>query len=174
MIFPYKNSLPTIDETAFIAPTADIIGNVHIGANASVWFGAVIRGDDEVATIGEGTNVQDLVCIHVAHGYPTTIGRHVTIGHSAIVHACTIGDHSLIGMGATILDGAQIGHHVIIGANSLVPQNKVIPDYSMVFGSPAKVIRRLTEEEVIFLEKHAVGYQMLAKDYLSEEPHEEK
>lgn len=172
MIIPYKGITPTIDSSVFVAPSADIIGQVTIGAKANIWFGVVIRGDDEPVQIGEGTNVQDLTCIHVTKGYPTTIGNNVTIGHAAIVHACTVGDHSLIGMGATILDGAVIGHHVIIGANSLVPQNKVIPDNSMVFGSPAKVVRSLTPEEISFLEQHAVDYQLLAQDYLSEEHNE--
>ena len=120
-------------------------------------------------TIGEGTNVQDLSMIHVDFNKPTRIGRNVTIGHAAIVHACSIGDNTLIGMGATILDGAKIGQHVIIGANSLVPQNKEIPDRSLVFGSPAKVIRALSDEEIAFLDHHAITYQELARDYLTQE-----
>lgn len=174
MIHAYKDHYPEIAQTAFVAPSADIIGAVTIGEDCSIWYGVVIRADMAPITIGTGANVQDNTVVHVDTDKPTHIGEHVTIGHAAIIHACTIGDYSLIGMGATILDGAQIGHHVIIGANALVAQNKVIPDNSLVFGSPAKVIRPLTAEEIQFLEDHAANYCALSKDYLSEDRNETK
>lgn len=169
MLYDYKKIRPQIGPTSFVAPSADIIGDVVIGEDCSIWYGVVIRGDMAPIRIGHGSNVQDLSMVHVDTNKPTTIGNNVTIGHAAIVHACSIGDNTLIGMGATILDGAQIGKYVIIGANSLVPQNKQIPDYSMVFGSPAKVIRPLSEQEIAFLDKHPGTYQALAKEYLAEE-----
>lgn len=169
MIHKYRNHTPDLAASCFVASSADVIGDVTIGENCSIWYGVVIRGDMAPITIGNGTNVQDLSMIHVDTNKPTDIGNDVTIGHAAIIHACRIGDNSLIGMGATILDGAQIGKYVIIGANSLVPQNKQIPDYSMVFGSPAKVIRRLNDEEIAFLQKHPGTYQELAKEYLTQE-----
>ncbi|WP_459128892.1 gamma carbonic anhydrase family protein [Guggenheimella bovis] len=169
MILKYLNKEPILSEEAFVAPDATVIGDVEIEKDASIWFQAVIRGDEEPIRIGEGSNIQDLTMVHVSKDFPTTIGRYVTVGHAAIVHGCEIGDYTLIGMGATVLDGAKIGNHCIIGANSLVSQNKVIPDGSMVYGSPAKVIRSLSEEEIRFLEEHAKEYIDLSKNYILEE-----
>lgn len=139
---------PIIDPTAFIANGAAIYGNVIINKEANVWYNATIRSIDDTIVIGEGTNIQDNAVIHTDKGYQVSIGSLVTIGHGAIIHGCSIGDHSLIGMGAIILNGAKIGKNCIIGAGSLVTKNTIIPDNSLVLGSPAKIIRPVTEEEI--------------------------
>lgn len=139
---------PIIDTTAFIAKGAAIYGNVIIKKEANVWYNATIRSIDDSILIGEGTNIQDNAVVHTDKGYQVSIGSLVTIGHGAIIHGCSIGDNSLIGMGSIILNGAKIGKNCIIGAGSLVTKNTVIPDNSLVLGSPAKVIRPVTEEEI--------------------------
>ena len=128
---------PVIHPNAYIAPNATVVGDVHIGAGSSVFFGSVLRGDREPITIGEDTNIQDNCVLHQEYGCPTTVGSRVTVGHGAILHGCTIGDETLIGMGAILLNGAVIGRHCIVGAGALVTQNTVIPDGSLVYGSPA-------------------------------------
>jgi carbonic anhydrase/acetyltransferase-like protein (isoleucine patch superfamily) len=142
----------------WIAPSADVMGRVRLLRDASVWFGAVLRGDNEWLTIGEGSNVQDGCVLHSDLGAPLTIGRDCTIGHKAILHGCTIGDNSLVGMGAIVLNHAVIGKNCLIGAGALVPERKVIPDNSLVVGSPGKVIRSLDDEAVAGLLKSAQGY----------------
>lgn len=127
---------------------AVIKGNIIFGQNCSVWHNAVIRGDSNSITIGNCTNIQDLVMIHTGEGFPVNIGDNVTIGHSAIIHGCTIGNGTLIGMGSIIMNGAIIGNNCIVGAGSLITQNKVFPDHTLIMGSPAKAVRRLTKEEV--------------------------
>jgi carbonic anhydrase/acetyltransferase-like protein (isoleucine patch superfamily) len=127
----------------WIAPSAAVIGRVRLEQDASVWFGAVLRGDNEPITIGERSNIQDLCLIHTDPGYPAAIGSDCTIGHRAILHGCTIGNGSLVGMGAIILNGAVIGRSCLIGAGALIPENKVIPDGALVVGAPGKVIREL-------------------------------
>ena len=139
---------PNIDSTAFIAKGAVVYGNVTLKKESNVWYNATIRSVDDEIVIGEGTNVQDNAVIHTDKGYQVHIGSLVTIGHGAIIHGCSIGDNSLIDMGAIILNGAKIGNNCIIGAGSLVTKNTVIPDNSLVLGSPAKVIRSLSEEEI--------------------------
>lgn len=139
---------PTIDSTAFLAKGCAVYGNVTLKAKVSVWYNATIRAMEEPIVIGEGSNVQDNAVIHVDSGHKVYIGSNVTIGHGAIVHGCCVGDNTLIGMGAIILNGASIGNNCIIGAGALVTQNTVIPDNSLVLGSPAKIIRKVTEEEV--------------------------
>lgn len=134
-------------DTAWIAESASVIGNVRLEAGASVWFNAVLRGDNELILIGENSNVQDGAVMHTDMGYPLTLGKGVTVGHKAMLHGCTVGDHSLIGINAVVLNGAKIGRNCIIGANALVPEGKVIPDGSLVVGSPGKVVRQLTEEQ---------------------------
>lgn len=158
MILPYENQEPTIHETCFIAPSADIIGKVTLKEDASVWYGAVLRGDVANIEIGQRTNVQDNVTIHVASGFNTTVGDDVTIGHNAVVHGCTIGNCVLIGMGAIVLDGAVIEDNVIIGAGALIPPGKVIPSGSLVVGSPGKVVRNLDDEAIKGLLKSADIY----------------
>ena len=154
---------PDTARAAFVAANATVLGNVTLGAQSSVWYGCVLRGDINSIAIGEGTNIQDLTMVHLADDYGVKIGRYCTIGHSAIIHACEIGDECLIGMGATILDGAAIGDHCIVGANSLVTQRFVAPPGSMILGSPAKVVRALTEKELLGLRPWAEKYIAVAK-----------
>src|SRR5688572_23766205 len=138
---------PTLAPNVYIASTAVVLGDVTLGAHSSVWYNAVLRGDINRIIVGEYSNVQDNAVLHLADSFPCILGRYVTVGHSAIVHACTVEDECLIGMGATILDGALIGAQSIIGANALVTQGTVVPPGSMVLGSPAKVVRQLSQAE---------------------------
>ncbi len=165
MIYKYKNEKPNVDVSAFVADQSSVIGKVTIKANCGIWFGAVLRGDVNTIYIGEGTNVQDNTTVHVAGNAKTVVGNGVTIGHNCIIHGCEIGDSSLIGMGSTILDHSVIGKRSIVGAGSLVTMNKVFPDDVLIMGSPAKVIRALTEEEKLSLEKSAQHYIEIAKEY---------
>lgn len=142
----------------WIAPNAIVLGKVRLGEDASVWFGAVLRGDTELIAIGERSNVQDLCVIHTDSGYPATIGRDCTIGHRAILHGCTIGDNSLIGMGAIVLNGARIGKNCLIGAGALIPERMEIPDNSMVLGMPGKVKRSLDDNAAKMLTLPAAFY----------------
>lgn len=159
MILSYRGKWPKIHETAFVAPSADIIGDVEIGSQSSVWFQCVIRGDVHRIRIGNETNIQDHSMLHVTRvKSPLQIGNQVTIGHRVTLHGCTLGDRILVGMGAIILDDAVIGNDCVIGAGSLVTKKTVIPSGSLVFGSPAKVIRPLNEEELAFLKKSAANY----------------
>jgi carbonic anhydrase/acetyltransferase-like protein (isoleucine patch superfamily) len=174
MIINYKDLTPKIGENSWIAPSADIIGDVTIGKDCSIWFGTVIRGDVHKIVIGDRVSVQDLSMVHVTHykrddksdGNPTIIGDDVTIGHRVMLHGCTIEDASLIGMSATILDGAVIGKESIVGAGSLVTKNKKFPPKSLIMGSPAKVVRELTEEEVKELYASAKRYVTFKNEYL--------
>lgn len=143
----------------WVAHSAVLIGAVTLGEATSVWFGSVLRGDTEMITIGAGSNIQENSVLHTDLGYPLTIGTGCTIGHKSILHGCTVRDNSLIGMGACVLNGAEIGKNCLIGAGALVTQGKKIPDGSMVVGSPAKVVRALTDEEIDGLKASAVGYQ---------------
>lgn len=154
---------PDTGSAAFVAANATVLGDVKLGAKSSVWYGCVLRGDINSIEIGEGTNIQDLTMVHLADDYGVKVGRYCTIGHSAIIHACEIGDECLIGMGATILDGAKIGDHCIVGANSLVTQRFEAPPGSMILGSPAKVVRALTEKELLGLRAWAEKYIEVAK-----------
>ncbi|MDR1496817.1 MAG: gamma carbonic anhydrase family protein [Puniceicoccales bacterium] len=138
---------PKVDNSAVVLPGAVLIGAVTLGPRASVFPGAVLRGDIERIEVGEGTNIQDGVVVHLSDDMPVVIGRYCTIGHSAVIHACTIGDGCLIGMGATVLDGAVVGEGSIVGASALVTKGMQIPPYSMVLGVPARIVRQLREEE---------------------------
>ena len=158
MIIKYEDQLPTIDESCFVAESSSVIGKVSLGESSSVWYGTVLRGDVNTITIGQRTNVQDNATVHVANGFPTTIGDDVTIGHNAIVHGCTVGNRVLIGMGAIVLDGAIIEDDVIIGAGALIPPGKVIPSKSLVVGSPGKVVRTLNDEALESLLESAKIY----------------
>lgn len=151
---------PNIDPSVFVAKGAVVLGDVTIAKNCSIWYNATVRSTESYITIGEGSNVQDNAVIHVDHNHPTIIGSYVTIGHGAIIHGCTIDDNSLIGMGAIILNGAKIGKNCMIAAGALVPQNKEIPDNSLVMGSPGKIIRQVTEEEILKNRKNAENYIM--------------
>ncbi len=154
---------PRIHPSAFVAPGATVLGDVTLGEESSIWFGAVLRGDLNRIIIGPRSNVQDGAVIHLADDFPALIGELVTIGHSAIVHACTLDDEVLVGMGAIILDGAEIGARSIIGANALVTAGTKIPAGSLVFGSPAKVIRPLAEDEQRTIQSWALKYIETAK-----------
>ena len=153
-------------EGAFwIAPDAVLIGKVRIDPEASIWFGSVLRGDNELIHIGEGSNIQDRCVLHTDMGFPLTVGPGCTIGHGAILHGCTLSGHSLIGMGAVVLNGAQIGRNCIIGAHALIPEGKIIPDNSLVVGSPGRVVRQLGDAEAELLARSAQVYQQKWRRY---------
>lgn len=149
--------LPPAD-AFWVAPDAHVIGRVELGREVGVWFGAVLRGDNEPIVIGERTNIQEGAMLHTDVGFPMTLGADCTIGHHAILHGCTLGDGTLIGMGATVLNGARIGSGCLVGANALVTENKVFPDRSLIVGSPARAIRQLDDEAVAGLLRSAAGY----------------
>ncbi len=159
-IFTLDGRSPRFPESGdfWVAPTATLIGDVRLDEDASVWFGAVLRGDNEPLSIGARSNVQDGCVFHTDMGFPLTVGSDCTIGHKAILHGCTIKDNTLVGMGATVLNGAVIGSNCIIGANALIGEGKEIPDNSLVVGVPGKVIRTLPEEAADTIRKSAEGY----------------
>ena len=146
------------DETVILLPGARVNGDVTLGPGCSVWFNAVIRGDEAPIAIGENTNIQDNATLHTSYGHPMNVGSGVTVGHNAILHSCTVGDNCLIGMGAIVLDDAVIGRDCIVGAGALVTKRTVIPDGSMVLGSPARVKRALTPEEIDGIHRNALAY----------------
>lgn len=152
-------------DDAWIADSAAVIGKVRLEVGANVWFSAVLRGDNELILIGEHSNVQDGAVMHTDMGYPLTLGKGVTVGHNAMLHGCTVGDYSLVGINAVILNGAKIGKHCIIGANALIPEGKEIPDGSLVVGSPGKVVRSLSEPQKKMLEASAAHYVHNAARY---------
>ena len=154
-----------IDSEAFVAPGAWVYGDVTVQKGASIWFGAVVRGERDSVTIGEGSNVQDNSVVHVDEGFGVKIGSYVTIGHGALIHGCSIGDNTLVGMGAIVLNGARIGKNCIIGAGALVTQNTVIQDSSLVGGSPARGKRRVTQEEAQANRENALSYVREAGEY---------
>ncbi len=145
MIYALGDLTPQIDPDTWIAPTAQVIGDVRLSAGVSIWFGAVLRGDCEAIVIGPGSNVQEGCTLHTDEGLPLTIGGDVTVGHNVILHGCSIGEESLVGMGATILNGARIGQGCLIGAGALVTEGKIIPDGSLVMGAPGRVVRAVDE-----------------------------
>jgi carbonic anhydrase/acetyltransferase-like protein (isoleucine patch superfamily) len=165
MIYALGDISPKIAASAWVAPSADVIGSVQLGGGASVWFGAVLRGDNEWITIGDGSNVQENAALHTDAGYPLRIGDNCTIGHNAIVHGCTIGDHVLIGMGAIIMNGAVIGDHSIVAAGALVSEGKVFEGAQLIIGSPAKAKRSLSAAEITKISASAHGYQAKAQQF---------
>ncbi|MCF3193861.1 gamma carbonic anhydrase family protein [Pseudomonas bubulae] len=168
MKYSLGDSLVETHPESWTAPTATLIGKVRLEEGASVWFNAVLRGDNELILIGRHSNVQDGAVMHTDMGYPLTLGTGVTIGHNAMLHGCTVGDYSLIGINAVILNGAKIGKHCIIGANSLIGEGKEIPDGSLVMGSPGKVVRDLTDEQKKLLEASAAHYVKNGQRYARE------
>jgi carbonic anhydrase/acetyltransferase-like protein (isoleucine patch superfamily) len=164
-LYEYDGKRPTVPESAWVAPSAELIGDVVLGEDASIWFGAVIRGDNTPIVIGAGTNVQEGTVMHSDAGVPLTIGADVTVGHQAMLHGCTIGDHVLVGMGATVLNGAVIGEGCLIGAGALVTEGKVFPPRSLIVGAPAKAVRTLDEATVERLKLSAAHYAEKAKAY---------
>ena len=167
-IFSYQSISPKLGENVFIAPNATVVGDVTLGDNSSVWFGAVVRGDFQPVVIGKCTNIQDNATVHVMGDKPTIIGDNVIIGHNAIVHCAHIGDNCLIGMGSIVLGYSEIGDNVIIGAGSMITQHKKIPSNSLVFGNPAKIVRKLRDDEIEALRASSENYHNLAERYKSE------
>lgn len=165
MIIKFKNFYPKVHKKSWIAPSADVIGNIKIGKNSSVWFNCVLRADVNAIKIGNCTNIQDLSMIHTDVNNQTIIGNNVTIAHKVMLHGCTIEDNCLIGMSATILDNAVIGRGSIVGANSLVTSGKIFPPNSLILGSPAKVIRMLDNKDEIKLINHAKQYIHFKNEY---------
>lgn len=165
MILTIKGMTPDVDDGAFVAENATIIGDVRIGRGSSVWFGSVVRGDVACIRVGDRTNVQDLSVLHVDHSNDLTIGDDVTIGHRAIVHGCTVRDRVLVGMGAIIMNGAEIGEDTIIGAGALITEGSVIPPRSLVIGVPGKVKRELTADEMLAILRSAEEYSKGASAY---------
>ncbi|ROU03965.1 gamma carbonic anhydrase family protein [Histidinibacterium lentulum] len=168
MLYALGDRRPDIDDSAWVAPGAHVIGTVILGADASVWFGATLRGDNEPIEVGQGSNVQENCVFHTDPGFTLTIGAGCTIGHKAMLHGCTIGENTLVGMGATILNGARIGANCLIGAGALVTEGKDIPDGSLVMGMPGKVIRALDEEAIEGLRTSARRYQERARLFRAE------
>ena len=167
MLLAFQNKMPRVDPSSYIVENASVIGDVIIGEESSIWFNAVIRGDVNYIKIGKRTNIQDGCVLHVAREkYPLIIGNDVTVGHNATLHACTIESRCLIGMGATVMDGSNIGENCIIGAGSLVTSNTVIQPGNMVVGSPAKVKRKLADNEIHSIIKSASNYVNDIKSYL--------
>ena len=161
---------PHIHPSAFVAPGATVLGQVTIGAESSVFFGAVLRAEHDALTVGDGSNIQDNCVLHVDAGFPLSLGRNVTVGHGAILHGCTVGDNTLIGMGAVVLNGARIGKNCIVGAGALVTQNAVIPDGTLAVGSPARIRRPVTAEEIAANAASAAVYVAQGRHYTEELP----
>lgn len=168
MIKTFLGKTPDIKEAAFIAENAVVAGDAVLKKGSSVWFCAVIRADSEKITVGENSNIQDNCTVHCSEGYPVEIGNHVTIGHNAVVHGCTIGDNCLIGMNSTILNGAKIGKNCIVGAGALVTEHKEFPDNSLIVGVPARAVKILDEKAVRLITKNAKQYSEKAKMYNGE------
>ena len=158
MIYALETRIPEIDADAWVADSAQVIGDVTLEQGASVWFGAVLRGDNERITIGAHSNVQENCVLHTDMGFPLTVGADCTIGHGVVLHGCVIGDESLIGMGATVLNGAQIGRNCLIGAGALVTEGKVFPDGALIMGTPARVVRMLEPGELSRFRQSAAHY----------------
>lgn len=165
MIIKHLEHEPIIKDKVFVAENASVIGKVTLHHASSIWFGAVLRGDVESISIGERSNIQDNAVVHTSSGFPTTVGNDVTVGHGAIVHGCTIGNRVLIGMGSIILDGAVVEDDCMLGAGTLVPPGKTIPSGHLAVGSPAKIIRALTEDEKQSLLDSALRYAKYASTY---------
>ena len=165
MIVTLRGKTPQVSPEAFVAETAALIGDVTVGPDSSVWFGAVIRGDNDPITVGRGTSIQDNAVLHTEKGHPLSIGDNVTVGHGAIVHCTSVGSNTLIGMGAVLLDGAVIGAHCIIGAGAVVKEHAVVPDGTMMVGVPAKPVRELSPEQIAFLDSPS-PYVALSKEYM--------
>ena len=158
---------PRLADTAWVADSAQVMGNVELAAETSVWFGAVLRGDTEVIRVGRGSNIQEHSVVHADVGFPVTIGENVTVGHQVMLHGCSIGDGSLIGIQAVVLNGAKIGKHCLVGAGALVTEGKQFPDGSMIIGAPAKVVRQLTPEQMAELDRSAEHYVENARRFRS-------
>ncbi|MBM3387477.1 MAG: gamma carbonic anhydrase family protein [Betaproteobacteria bacterium] len=164
-VYQLDDHIPQISPSAWVADSAQVMGAVSIEADASIWFGSTVRGDTEHITIGQGSNIQDGSVLHADQGFALTVGQHVTVGHMVMLHGCTIGDGSLIGIGAVVLNGAKIGQNCLVGAGSLVTEGKAFPDGSMIMGTPAKVVRQLTPEQIEGLRRSAQHYTENARRF---------
>ncbi|MFZ2389388.1 MAG: gamma carbonic anhydrase family protein [Polaromonas sp.] len=164
-IYQLDNLTPAIHDTAWVAGSAQVMGNVSLAEDSSVWFGVVIRGDTDTITVGQGSNIQDNSVLHADHGMPLSIGANVTVGHQVMLHGCTIGDGSLIGIQAVVLNGAKIGKNCLVGAGALVTEGKEFPDGCMILGSPAKAVRQLSPEQIEGLKMSAQHYIDNARRY---------
>ena len=164
-IYQLDDLSPAIHDSAWVADSAAVMGNVTLSEDSSVWFGVVIRGDTETITVGKGTNIQDNSVLHADHGMPLVIGENVTVGHQVMLHGCTIGDGSLIGIQAVVLNGAKIGKNCLVGAGALVTEGKEFPDGCMILGSPAKAVRQLSEAQIEGLKMSAQHYIDNARRY---------
>jgi carbonic anhydrase/acetyltransferase-like protein (isoleucine patch superfamily) len=158
-IYKIGNKVPLVAATAWVADSAQVMGNVTLGEQVSIWFGSVIRGDSDTITIGAGSNIQECSVLHTDDGVPLVIGENVTVGHKVMLHGCTVGDGSLIGIGAIVLNGAKIGKNCLVGAGSLVTEGKEFPDGSMILGTPAKAVKQLSPEQIAGLAWSARHYQ---------------
>ncbi|WP_150271097.1 gamma carbonic anhydrase family protein [Paenibacillus tepidiphilus] len=165
MRIAYGNYIPRLHESVYVGEGAKLVGDVQIGKDSSIWFNAVLRGDLAPVIIGERCNIQDGTVGHVAEGLPLLLGDGISVGHSAIIHGCRIGSGTLIGMGAIVLNGAEIGEYALIGAGSVVTENKAIPPYTLALGTPAKVIRELTEQDLQRMARTCDSYVMKAREY---------
>lgn len=168
MIRKFQGHTPEVHDDAYVDDAAVLIGKVKVGARASIWPGAVLRGDIEPITIGDGSNVQEGAVLHTDEKFPTVVGNDVTIGHAAVVHGCEVGDHALIGIGAIILSGAKIGPRAVVAAGALVPEGAVVEEGTLVMGTPAKRVRELTENEKYRFLKNARAYADRSQEYLKE------
>ena len=164
-IYSLGEKQPQLGDDAWVAPNATVIGDVRLGANASIWWNATLRGDNDPIHIGDNTNIQDGSVLHTDEGIPMNIGANVTVGHLVMLHGCTVGDGSLIGIGSIVLNGAVIGKNSIVGANTLIPEGKTYPDRVLIVGSPGKVVRELSDEEVGRLSHAADHYVNNARRY---------
>ena len=164
-LYQLDEHTPQLADGAWVADSAQVIGQVQLAENASVWFGAVLRGDTETLIVGKGSNVQDGSVLHADKGYPCVLGENVTVGHQVMLHGCTVGDGSLIGIQAVVLNGAKIGKNCLVGAGALVTEGKEFPDGSMILGTPAKVVRQLTPEQIAGLQASAAHYVANARRY---------
>ena len=165
MIYDFEKNVPEVHPDAWVASNASLIGKVKLEKNSSIWFNAVLRGDIELITIGENSNIQDGSVLHTDPGYKLNVGKGVTVGHMVMLHGCQIADDTLIGIGSIILNNAKIGKNCIVGANSLITENKIIPDNSLVVGSPGRVLRKVTEEEIQAIHENAKHYVEGSKKY---------
>jgi carbonic anhydrase/acetyltransferase-like protein (isoleucine patch superfamily) len=168
MIYALGDRIPDVHASCFVAESAQVIGSVVLEEDASIWFGAVLRGDNDPLVIGRESNIQDGTVVHTDEGVPVRLGRGVTVGHQCMLHGCEIGDYTLIGIGAVVLNRAKIGKHCLIGAGTLITEDKVIPDRSLVLGSPGRIIRTLSDEQALILEASAAHYVENARRFKRE------
>jgi carbonic anhydrase/acetyltransferase-like protein (isoleucine patch superfamily) len=168
MLYDLGDRKPSVHPSCFVADSAQVIGSIRLEQDASIWFNTVLRGDNELITIGPESNVQDATVIHTDAGLEVRLGRGVTVGHRVMLHGCEVGDYSLIGIGAIVLNRAKIGKHCLVGAGTLITENKVIPDRSLVLGSPGRVVRQVSDAELLVLQGSAAHYVQNARRYAAE------